>query len=42
MKSYQTSGGKALSTDWKEVSKKDYEGKDKIDAKDGVERKWEQ
>lgn len=29
MKSFQTSDGTVLSTDWGEVSKKDYEGKDR-------------
>ncbi len=29
MKSYQTSGGSVLSTDWKDVRRKDYEGKDR-------------
>jgi len=29
MKSFQTSGGTVLSTDWGDVSKKDYEGKDR-------------
>lgn len=28
-KSFQTSGGTVLSTDWDDVSKKDYEGKDR-------------
>lgn len=35
IKSYQTSGGTVLSMDWKEVAKKDYEGKDRVDAPDG-------
>ena len=29
MKSFQTSGGTVLSTDWGDVAKKDYEGKDR-------------
>lgn len=29
-KSFQTSGGTVLSTDWNDVSKKDYEGVDKV------------
>jgi suppressor of G2 allele of SKP1 len=35
VKSYQTSGGTVLSTNWDEVHKKDYEGKDRPDAPDG-------
>lgn len=39
MKSYQTSGGTVLSTNWKEVAKKDYEND--IEAPKGQEvRKW--
>merc|ERR1719447_2533641 len=30
IKSYQTSGGTVLSTNWDEVKDKDYEGKDKV------------
>lgn len=42
MKSYLTSGGTVLSTNWNEVKDKDYEGKDKPDAPKGQEwRKWE-
>ncbi|OMJ66827.1 hypothetical protein SteCoe_36197 [Stentor coeruleus] len=37
IKSYQTSGGTVLSTDWKEVNKKDYEGKDRPDPPKGQE-----
>ena len=37
IKSYQTSGGTVLSTDWGEVAKKDYEGKDRPSAPDGQE-----
>ena len=33
MKSFQTSGGTVLSTDWNDVSKKDYEGKDRPSQK---------
>jgi len=35
MKSYQTSGGTVLSTNWNEVADKDYEGKDRPSAPDG-------
>jgi len=38
IKSYQTSGGTVLSTNWDEVAKKDYEGRDRPDAPDG--QKW--
>jgi suppressor of G2 allele of SKP1 len=34
-KSYQTSNGTVLSTNWGEVAAKDYEGKDKMDPPDG-------
>ena len=37
IKSFQTSGGTVLSTDWGDVSKKDYEGKDRPDAPAGQE-----
>lgn len=37
MKSFQTSGGTVLSTDWKDVSKKDYEGKDRPSPPKGQE-----
>ena len=37
MKSYQTSGGTVLSTNWNEVAEKDYEGKDRPSAPDGQE-----
>ena len=37
IKSYQTSGGTVLSTNWDEVAKKDYEGKDRPDPVDGTE-----
>ncbi|EER14196.1 chaperone binding protein, putative [Perkinsus marinus ATCC 50983] len=41
VKSFQTSGGTVLSTNWDEVGKADYEGKDRPDAPDGQEwRKW--
>ncbi|KAF4673348.1 Suppressor of G2 allele of SKP1 [Perkinsus chesapeaki] len=41
IKSFQTSGGTVLSTNWDEVGKADYEGKDRPDAPDGQEwRKW--
>jgi len=35
MKSYQTSGGTVLSTNWGDVKDKDYEGKDRPDAPKG-------
>jgi hypothetical protein len=35
IKSYQTSGGTVLSTNWQEVADKDYEGRDRPDAPDG-------
>ena len=35
VKSYQTSGGTVLSTNWEEVVAKDYEGADRPDAPDG-------
>jgi suppressor of G2 allele of SKP1 len=37
IKSYQTSGGTVLSTNWGEVKEKDYEGKDRPDAPKGQE-----
>ena len=37
IKSFQTSSGTVLSTNWNEVSEKDYEGKDKPDAPKGQE-----
>ncbi len=41
MKSYQTSGGTVLSTNWQEVSRADYEGKDKLEPPEGQEwRSW--
>jgi suppressor of G2 allele of SKP1 len=42
MKSFQTSSGTVLSTNWDEVGDKDYEGKDKPEAPKGQEwRKYE-
>lgn len=38
IKSYQTSGGTVLSTNWGEVKDKDYEGKDRPDAPNG--QRW--
>lgn len=35
IKSYQTSGGTVLSTNWEEVAEKDYEGKDRVDPPEG-------
>lgn len=35
IKSYQTSGGTVLSTNWDEVAKKDYEGRDRPDPPAG-------
>lgn len=35
VKSFQTSGGTVLSTNWKDVSQADYEGKDRPDAPEG-------
>ncbi len=37
IKSYQTSGGTVLSTNWDEVASKDYEGKDRVDPPEGQE-----
>ena len=36
-KSFQTSGGTVLSTNWDEVKEKDYEGKDRPEAPKGQE-----
>lgn len=35
IKSYQTSGGTSLSTEWSSVADKDYEGKDKLEPPEG-------
>ena len=35
VKSFQTSGGTVLSTNWDDVSKADYEGKDRPSAPEG-------
>ena len=37
IKSFQTSGGTVLSTNWSEVKDKDYEGKDRPEAPSGQE-----
>lgn len=37
MKSFQSSSGTVLSTDWGDVSKKDYEGKDRPSPPKGQE-----
>ena len=37
IKSFQTSGGTVLSTNWNEVKDKDYEGKDRPEAPSGQE-----
>lgn len=37
IKSFQTSGGTVLSTNWSDVASKDYEGKDRPDAPNGME-----
>ena len=37
IKSFQTSGGTVLSTDWNDVKTKDYEGKDRPEAPKGQE-----
>jgi suppressor of G2 allele of SKP1 len=39
MKSFQTSGGTVLSTDWNDVKSKDYEGRDRPEAPGGQEWK---
>ena len=39
MKSFQTSGGSVLSTNWDEVARADYEGKDRPSPPSGVEWK---
>lgn len=39
VKSFQTSDGTVLSTDWDDVSKKDYEGKDRPSPPKGQEWK---
>lgn len=37
IKSFQTSGGTVLSTDWTDVAKKDYEGRDRPSPPKGQE-----
>ena len=39
MKSFATSNGMSLSTNWKEMKDKDYEGKDKMEPPKGQEIK---
>ena len=39
MKSFQTSGGTVLSTNWDEVKNKDYKGKDRLEPPKGQEWK---
>ena len=39
LKSFQTSNGQVLSTNWDEVKEKDYEGKDKLPPPKGCEFK---
>ena len=41
IKSFQTSGGTVLSTNWKDVKNKDYEGKDKVLPTGQDVAKWE-
>jgi tetratricopeptide (TPR) repeat protein len=41
IKSYQTSGGTVLSTNWDEVKEKDYEGKDRVAPKGQEWKDWE-
>lgn len=37
IKSFQTSGGTVLSTDWNDIKNKDYEGKDRVSPPKGQE-----
>ena len=39
LKSFQTSNGTVLSTNWDEVSTKDYEGKDRVSPPKGFQYK---
>ena len=39
MKSFETSNGQVLSTNWGEIKDKDYEGKDKLDPPKGLQYK---
>ena len=41
VKSFQTSGGTVLSTNWDDVKNKDYEGKDKVLPTGQDVKKWE-
>jgi tetratricopeptide (TPR) repeat protein len=41
IKSFQTSGGTVLSTNWDEVKEKDYEGKDRVAPKGQEWKDWE-
>jgi len=40
VKSYQTSGGTVLSTNWNEVKNKDYEGKDAVVPEGQIRKEW--
>lgn len=40
VKSYQTSGGTVLSTNWDDVKTKDYEGKDSVVPQGQIKKEW--